>query len=58
MFMFIGFRLDPGSSLVDLQQIPMVVGDVKCGCDYIVIITRLAENIHISVCVVLLLRMV
>ena len=51
-------QVGPGSSLVDLQQIPMVVGDVKCGSDYIVIITRSAENIHISVCVVLLFRTV
>ena len=48
MFTIIGFMLDPGSSLVDMQQIPVVVGDVKCGCDYIVIIMWLAENVHIS----------
>ena len=58
MFMFIGFRLDPGSSLVDLQQIPVVVGAVECGCGYIVIITSLAIYIHIRVCVVLLFRTV
>ena len=43
MFTFIGFRLDLGSSLVDLQQIPVVVGAVECGCGNIVIIT---SDIH------------
>ena len=58
MFTFIGFRLDLGSSQVDLQQIQVVVGAVECGCGYIAIITSLAIYIHIRVCVVLLFRTV
>ena len=49
-----GFKLGPGSSLMDLQLIPVVAGDVKCGCDYIVIFTWLDEKHKCQFNVVLL----
>ena len=41
-----GFKLGPGSSLMNLQLITVVAGDVRCGYDYIVIFRWLVRNIN------------